>query len=245
MTTIKPPRAAAWATALTAGFICSLSAAAAEAPAGPSCERHIAEAAKRYDIPLAVFYAVGLQETGGRDGLQPYSLNIDGRSIQNGTLAVALDTVRAAQARGAKLIDIGCMQINVRYHGQRFASITEMFDPARNVDYAARFLRELKAREGTWTLAVARYNAGPGNNPAQKRYVCGVIRKMVGSGFGAWSPCRRQCCRPRHAGGPRFFGKLSRRSLCHHIHFRAHPTRRPTRPGCWRKSSASPLVVLS
>ncbi len=69
-----------------------------------------------------------------------------------------------------------------------------MFDPGRNVDYAARFLRDLKGREGSWTLAVARYNAGPGNNPAQKRYVCGVIGKMVASGFGAWTPNATAFC---------------------------------------------------
>ena len=165
----------------------ALSPARAAAPVAASCERYIAEAATRYAIPLAVFYAVGLQETGGRDGLRPYTMNIDGRTATSGTLEAALDLLRTAQARGARLIDIGCMQINLRYHGQHFASPRAMFDPAANVDYAARFLRELKAREGTWTLAVARYNAGPGNNPAQKRYVCGVIRKMVGSGFGAWT----------------------------------------------------------
>ena len=38
-----------------------------------------------------------------------------------------------------------------------------MFDSVRNVEYAANFLKALKAQEGSWTLAVARYNAGPGN----------------------------------------------------------------------------------
>ena len=86
------------------------------------------------------------------------------------------------------------MQINYRWHGDKFASVNEMFDPAHNVDYAARFLRDLKAREGTWTLAVARYNAGPNNNAAQKIYVCGVIRKMVKSGFGSWTDNARNFC---------------------------------------------------
>jgi hypothetical protein len=34
---------------------------------------------------------------------------------------------------------------------------------------------------------VARYHAGPDNAPAQRRYVCAVIRNMVQSGFGAWT----------------------------------------------------------
>jgi soluble lytic murein transglycosylase-like protein len=109
-------------------------------------------------------------------------------------LADGLAAFETARRNGARLIDVGCMQINYRWHGDRFASVTEMFDPVHNIDYAARFLRELRAREGTWTLAVARYNAGPNNNPAQKKYVCGVIGKMVKSGFGTWTDNARNFC---------------------------------------------------
>ena len=56
------------------------------------------------------------------------------------------------------------MQINHRWHGAHFASLEAMFDPHLNVAYAARFLKELRAREASWTLAVARYNAGPDNS---------------------------------------------------------------------------------
>jgi soluble lytic murein transglycosylase-like protein len=69
-----------------------------------------------------------------------------------------------------------------------------MLDPGKNVDYAARFLTELKEREGSWTLAVARYHAGPNNNPAQKQYVCTVITNMVATGFGAWTPEAKAFC---------------------------------------------------
>jgi hypothetical protein len=188
------------AIAGVAAAVCAPPAVAGTASPAPaaasshSCEAQVAAAAKRYDIPLAVFYAVGLLETGGRDGLQPYTMNIEGRSAPNATLADALATFDAAHRRGASLIDIGCMQINYRWHGKNFASVTEMFDPAHNVDYAARFLRDLKTREKTWTLAVARYNAGPNNNAAQKQYVCGVIRKMVNSGFGSWTDNARSFC---------------------------------------------------
>ena len=52
-----------------------------------------------------------------------------------------------AKGRGAKLIDIGCMQINHHFHSADFHSLGEMFDPARNVEYAANFLKSLKAQE--------------------------------------------------------------------------------------------------
>jgi soluble lytic murein transglycosylase-like protein len=70
-----------------------------------------------------------------------------------------------------------------------------MFDPARNVAYAAQFLRALRAREKSWTLAVARYHAGPNNNPAQKQYVCAVITNMVATGYGRWTTDAAQFCR--------------------------------------------------
>jgi soluble lytic murein transglycosylase-like protein len=69
-----------------------------------------------------------------------------------------------------------------------------MLIPARNVDYAARFLGRLRKQEGSWTMAVARYHAGPDNDPAQKRYVCAVIRNLVATGFGSWTPESRQFC---------------------------------------------------
>jgi soluble lytic murein transglycosylase-like protein len=183
------------AVALMAAFTSSVAAGEAFAAApGQTCETHIAAAAQRYGIPLAVFYAVGLVETGGQNGLRPFTLNIDGRASFNDTLADGLQAFETARRGGAKFIDVGCMQINYRWHGDKFASVTEMFDPAHNIDYAARFLNELKQREGNWTLAVARYNAGPNNNPAQKKYVCNVIGRMVKSGFGSWTDAARSFC---------------------------------------------------
>jgi soluble lytic murein transglycosylase-like protein len=161
-----------------------------------ACEREMARAAQAENIPLSVLYAVGLTETGQRGLLQPYAMNIDGAARVAQSLPEAAAMVRQAQARGAKLIDIGCMQINQRYHGAHFPSLEAMFDTRRNVAYAAHFLKELRAREPSWTLAVARYNAGPDNNRAQKKYVCAVIGNMVRAGLGAWTEPARKFCAP-------------------------------------------------
>ena len=146
-------------------------------------------------VPLNVLYSVGLTETGHRGELEPFDMNIDGREVHSASLAEALARFAAAKANGAKFIDIGCMQINARFHGSHFGSLAAMFDPTENVDYAASFLKGLKAREGSWTLAVARYNAGPDNPAAERTYVCAVIRNMVASGFGAWTANARALCR--------------------------------------------------
>jgi soluble lytic murein transglycosylase-like protein len=174
--------------------VCISSVGAAHAAEQTVCEREMTRAAARFDVPLGVLYAVGMTETGRKGSLQPYAMNIEGRSHFAASAGDAAREFAAARGRGARLIDLGCMQINHHYHGEKFASIEAMLNPARNVDYAAQFLRELREREGSWTMAVARYHAGPNNNPAQKRYVCMVIRNMVASGFGAWTPNAKSFC---------------------------------------------------
>ena len=168
--------------------------AATSAP-GP-CEREMIRASQAENIPLGVLYSVGLTETGQRGRLQPYAMNIDGAAVVSASLPEAIRRFNEARGKGAKFIDIGCMQINHRFHQEHFESLEAMFDARRNVAYAAHFLKELRAREPSWTLAVARYNAGPDNNRAQKKYVCSVIANMVRSGLGAWTDGARRFCAP-------------------------------------------------
>jgi soluble lytic murein transglycosylase-like protein len=151
-------------------------------------------ASAKYGVPLGVLYAVALTETGRRGSLHPYALNIEGPSYFPQTLPEALAKFEQARRSGAKLIDIGCMQINHHFHGSHFHSVVDMFNPRENVDYAAQFLKDLRVKEGSWTLAAARYHAGPDNNPAQKQYVCAVMANMVASGFGKWTASARAFC---------------------------------------------------
>jgi len=179
--------------ALAAVSISSGSAFAANAAANP-CEPEIVRAAERYRIPIGILYAVGLAETGRKGSLQPHALNIEGRAVFPASRAAALAEVEEARRAGARLIDLGCMQINQHYHRQAFGSLADMLDPKLNVDYAARFLVTLKGRHDTWSMAVARYHAGPDNNPAQKQYICRVITNMVATGFGRWTADARSFC---------------------------------------------------
>jgi soluble lytic murein transglycosylase-like protein len=178
---------------LAAVFISSLFASPAQASPNP-CEAEILRAAERYDVPAGILYAVGLTETGRKGSLQPHALNIAGRAVFARTRGEAIAEFNKARADGIRLIDLGCMQINHHYHAEQFPNIEAMLDPRRNVDYAARFLSQLKARHGTWSMAVARYHAGPDNDPAHKRYVCRVIANMVATGFGKWTPEARNFC---------------------------------------------------
>jgi len=171
----------------------SISNGHAASQAGP-CEAEILGAAQRWNVPAGILHSVGLTETGRKGALYPYALNIEGRTVFASSRQEALREFDEARAKGYKLIDLGCMQINYRYHGEKFTSAEQMFDPRANVDYAARFLSQLHKRHETWTMAVARYHAGPDNNPAQKRYICRVIRNLVAAGHGAWTKEARNFC---------------------------------------------------
>ncbi|MCO6051038.1 transglycosylase SLT domain-containing protein [Mesorhizobium sp. RP14(2022)] len=166
----------------------------AKAASANPCEGEILRAAERYKIPAGILYAVGLTETGNKGSLQPNALNIGGKPVFAKSRAEAIQLAEQADRDGVKLVDLGCMQINRRYHGNKFESLSAMLDPAKNVDYAARFLQQLHAQHMTWSMAVARYHAGPDNDPAQKRYVCRVIANLVATGFGQWTPNARQFC---------------------------------------------------
>ncbi|WP_342108221.1 transglycosylase SLT domain-containing protein [Methylobacterium sp. SI9] len=174
----------------TAAFICSAVPAAANV-----CEAEMGRASARYGVPLGVLYAVGLTETGKRGSLQPYAMNIAGKAYFGTGPGDVIAHFREAHRKGVRLIDLGCMQINHLYHGGKFGSIEAMIDPHANVEYATQFLKELKQREGSWTLAVARYHAGPNNNAAQKVYICRVMTNMVATGFGQWTPAAARFCR--------------------------------------------------
>ena len=157
----------------------------------------MASAAVRYKIPLGVLYAVGMTESGHKGSLHPFALNVEGRTIFASSKTEALMVYAQSRLAGAKLIDLGCMQINAHYHGKEFSSLEAMFDPATNVEYAAKFLNELRIQEGSWTMAVARYHAGPKNKPAQKKYICLVVGNLVASGFGSWTQEAKSLCRPK------------------------------------------------
>src|SRR6185295_7495655 len=97
---------------------------AATAAAGENaCEREMARAAQSHGVPLGMLYAVGLTETGRGDSLRPYALNIDGRAVYDIDKQQALRSFDEARKRGAKLIDVGCMQINHHFHAAHFASV--------------------------------------------------------------------------------------------------------------------------
>lgn len=127
------------------------------------CLAAILEAQTRYDIPDNLLLSIGIQEAGkqGDRGLTvwPWSVNAEGTGAFFPNRDSMLRWVRSQMEAGVESIDVGCMQINQKWHGQAFRSLEQAVDPKANVDYAARYLRELYQREGDWWSAAGRYHS--------------------------------------------------------------------------------------
>ena len=107
--------------------------------------------------------AISLTETGrkrqGRFRPWPWTVNMEGAGRWFESREEALSYAKEEFARGVRSFDIGCFQINHRWHGQHFASIEEMFDPTANAIYAAQFLRTLYLEQGSWEAAAGAYHS--------------------------------------------------------------------------------------
>jgi hypothetical protein len=127
------------------------------------CDQAAAEAAARTGVPLSVMTAISLTETGrkraGAFRPWPWTVNMEGKGEWFTTPDEALSYVYAAYKRGARSFDVGCFQINFKWHGGAFTSLEQMFDPRANALYAADFLRRLHAETGSWSLAAGAYHS--------------------------------------------------------------------------------------
>jgi hypothetical protein len=127
------------------------------------CEEAAARASARSGVPLSVLRAIALTETGRtREGAfrpWPWTVNMEGAGKWFDSFEEARAYVAQHHARGARSYDVGCFQINYRWHGQHFASLDQMFDPDANAAYAARFLSELHAEFGDWSRAAGAYHS--------------------------------------------------------------------------------------
>ena len=127
------------------------------------CEAAAVSAAQQTGVPLAVLQAIALAESGravsGRQRPWPWAVNFGGQGNWYGSNDEAQLAVAERQAAGATNFDIGCFQINHRWHGDAFADIAAMFDPVQNALYAAEFLRRLHDETGSWADAAAAYHS--------------------------------------------------------------------------------------
>ena len=116
-------------------------------------------------MPVQLVRAISTVETGRVDAKThrvspwPWTINVYGNGYFYPTKTQAMAAVLVLQAAGIQSIDVGCMQINLMYHPQAFASLDEAFSPSANVAYAVGFLTELFRQTGSWPAAAAAYHS--------------------------------------------------------------------------------------
>lgn len=145
------------------------------------CIQAIREAERAHGIPHDLLMALGLQEAGmtfqGARTIWPWSVNVEGRGHRFDTRAEAEAFVQGQLAQGIRSIDVGCLQINLRWHPDAFPTPGAGFEPALNADYAARFLGDLKTQTGDWWQAAGHYHSA---TPERKAiYLAGLSRHVA------------------------------------------------------------------
>jgi hypothetical protein len=129
------------------------------------CNAAIAGAEAERHVPDGFLAAIGRVESGRPDpstgavAPYPWSVNAAGRSFFYASKAEAIQAVRVLQSNGIRLIDVGCLQVDLGMHPEAFASLDQAFDPKTNASYAAAYLVSLFGQTGSWPRAAAAYHS--------------------------------------------------------------------------------------
>ena len=154
---------------------------------GLMCRAAVVQAGRNSGIPDHLMSAIARIESGrrGADGQVnpwPWSINVEGTDHIYDTRDLAIAAVRSYQASGVRSIDVGCMQVNLLFHPNAFASLEQAFDPLANANYAAHFLKELFEQTGSWPKATAGYHSlNPALGDPYQRKVASVMNEEAGA----------------------------------------------------------------
>lgn len=169
-------------------FCLLLTLAAPAAEARPElCEQAAQRAALEIGVPVDVLHAISLTETGrphqGRMRPWPWAANIDGQGFWFETPDAAMAFARAQIDRGRRSFDLGCFQINWRWHGAHFTSPRGLLDPLESARYAARFLAGLRDELGSWEAAAGAYHSRTPHLAERYRARFARFRQGLAQGF--------------------------------------------------------------
>lgn len=128
-----------------------------------ACDKAALAAAAAHGVPPQLMLAIARVETGRKIGDDiapwPWTVNQAGIGHWFETPADAVDFVQQAIDAGQTNLDIGCFQLNLRWHAEGFSNLQTMFAPDANANYAAQFLDRLYAQKGNWVDAAAAYHS--------------------------------------------------------------------------------------
>jgi|APSaa5957512622_1039677.scaffolds.fasta_scaffold29687_2 hypothetical protein len=129
------------------------------------CAQGTARVERATGIPSGLLGALSLAETGRwnpdrqESFAWPWTVMAEGRGRYFESKDEAVAEVYALLDLGLTNIDVGCMQINLHYHGGAFADIEQAMDPAANIAYAGRYLSNLYKAAKSWPTAAGYYHS--------------------------------------------------------------------------------------
>lgn len=128
------------------------------------CNRYFPIYEEKHHMPSNLLRAVSVTESGkwvkviNKNVAWPWTINVGGKGYHFNSKAQAIKAVKNYMAKGKKSIDVGCMQINLKYHPEAFRNLEQAFEPRYNVAYAAKFLTNKYKRQGSWETAIRHYH---------------------------------------------------------------------------------------
>lgn len=142
--------------------------AATPAFAEDDCPTLIGKTEESRAIPRGLLMAIAVTESGLNGQPDPLAMNIAGRGFRASSVT-QMASIIADQARhGVRSIDVGCMQVNLKYHGMKFERPTDLLSSPVNVAYAGDFLVRLALESKSWRDAVMSYHNKV--DPARRRW---------------------------------------------------------------------------
>ena len=141
---------------------------------------------KQFNIPDKLLTSISLVESGIKKNNNfvswPWTLNVAGKSMFFDNKNDALSFLKKNYKN--KNIDVGCMQISLKYHINEFDSLENVLDPDTNVKYAAKFLRKLFLKYKRWNEAISRYHSSVPKRKTQylnrvKNYWSDIRQKKI------------------------------------------------------------------
>ena len=145
----------------------------------------------QHGIPEGLMQSITRVEAGRKTVTGEYmpwtwTLNDTGEGLFFDTRQAALDYLQVAVNAGDHSVDVGCMQVNTKWHMDGFFNLADMLDPVQNADYAASFLLDLFAAHQSWDGAVKHYHSSdPAKNVQYHSRVLGELETYLASRDGS------------------------------------------------------------
>lgn len=122
---------------------------------------------KKHNLPVNSLYSISLHETAKKHSrhnilvVWPWTVmnNKEKKGYHFKTQNEAIGYAKMQFVSGNKNLDVGCMQINLKYHPDAFVSLDQAFSPKSNIAYGAYFLNKNREKLGSIEKAIGRYHS--------------------------------------------------------------------------------------